>query len=981
MAIVFDDCFRALTGFEPLRWQCRLYERFAVGAVPAALDLPTGLGKTSVIAIWLIARALGAKVPRRLVYVVDRRAVVDQATEEAEQLHRQLAEHHGLEALAHKLGLHDRALPISTLRGLHVDNRAWLEDPTLPAIVIGTVDMVGSRLLFEGYGVTRRMRPYHAGLLGADTLLVLDEAHLVPPFEKLIEAITEGSAEFGPKEQADLAIVPPLRLLSLSATGRQRVGETFGLLDDDRQDEIVAKRLDAPKLLTLVAVAEERMLAEEMADRAWTAAGQGKVAVRCLVYCDHRKTAEAVKALLDKRIKAGPAPELFVGGRRVLERELAATTLRRLGFLAGSGVALDQPVFLVATSAAEVGVDLDADHMVCDVVAWERMVQRLGRVNRRGQGSATVTVVVSPPATATLEALATPIDKRNGTHRSLVARHGVMAACVALIEQHLVMAEAGCREASPAALRRVRLLALHDPAIHALVEAATTPAPLRPALSRALVDAWSMTSLKEHTGRPQVSPWLRGWVDELPQTTVVWRTHLPVREGAGNDEIERFFEAAPPHAIEMLETETFRVIEWLGKRANVAQGDSTTDETGAPAIAAAAGRAWAQAGSEAVMALVLNDKDEVERQLQLRHCTKAWDDKARTGDKLATLLAGAVLVVDARLGGLRDGLLAADCNETARTVDEGDTWWTAPLSGVAVAAKQSDLFAGTAPLSRLGTRRLAATVGSAPTVRFRVREVAAGVAPHSADATQATDAPQSSDAAQSADNWLAEGTRFVLARSAEGEVQRWLAVDKWRGDQASEEGRSTAKHAQLLHEHQAWAAAKARDLAQRVGLVGQHATMLAIAARLHDQGKQATRWQRAFAASREGSGVYAKTRTAPSQTLLGGYRHEFGSLPRAQADAQWLALPPDLQDLALHLIAAHHGHARPVIATDGCDDLPPSSPLLQARAGAVALRFLRLQKTWGPWGLAWWEALLRAADQQASRDNDLRKSGAATEPG
>ena len=66
--------------------------------------------------------------------------------------------------------MNNRPLPISTLRGQHIDNRDWLEDPASPAIIVGTVDMVGSRLLFEGYGTSRKMRPYHAGLLGADAL-------------------------------------------------------------------------------------------------------------------------------------------------------------------------------------------------------------------------------------------------------------------------------------------------------------------------------------------------------------------------------------------------------------------------------------------------------------------------------------------------------------------------------------------------------------------------------------------------------------------------------------------------------------------------------------------------------------------------------------------------------------------------------------------------------------------------------------------
>ena len=136
---------------------------------------------------------------------------------------------------------------------------------------------------------------------------------------------------------------------------------------------------------------------------------------------------------------------------------------------------------------------------------------------------------------------------------------------------------------------------------------------------------------------------------------------------------------------------------------------------------------------------------------------------------------------------------------------------------------------------------------------------------------------------------------------------------------------------------------------------------------MHDEGKKATRWQRAFNAPDVGK-VYAKTRGPIRHALLDGYRHEFGSLPRAEEDAGFKTLAPDLRDLVLHMIAAHHGRARPLIETTGCDDAPPS--VLEGRARDVALRFARLQKRWGPWGLAWWEALLRAADQQASRDND-----------
>jgi reverse gyrase len=63
---IFDLQFEVLSGFKPLDWQRRLFGRLVRGDLPSALDLPTGLGKTSAMAIWLIARAHGANLPRRL---------------------------------------------------------------------------------------------------------------------------------------------------------------------------------------------------------------------------------------------------------------------------------------------------------------------------------------------------------------------------------------------------------------------------------------------------------------------------------------------------------------------------------------------------------------------------------------------------------------------------------------------------------------------------------------------------------------------------------------------------------------------------------------------------------------------------------------------------------------------------------------------------------------------------------------------------
>lgn len=940
-------------GHTPFPWQSLLLQRLVDGRLPSALDIPTGLGKTAVMAVWLLARAAGAKIPRRLVYVVDRRAVVDQATTVAERLREFVEED---EAVKHALGL-ERPLPISTLRGQFTDNREWLEDPSVPAIVLGTVDMVGSRLLFSGYGVSRKMRPYQAGLLGADALIVLDEAHLVPPFERLIEQIARGIDADGRSLRPTGSfenVVPPSQFLSLSATGRDRPGEDVVRLSNaDHKHALVKKRLSARKRLTLRAEVTDKDLPGALASEAWALSKDGTSPVRIIVFCTSRDQAQKVQEDLRKR---APTPEsidteLFVGERRVFERDMAARWLRDRGFIAGSEGKPERATFVIATSAGEVGVDLDADHAVCDLVAWERMVQRFGRVNRRGHGDADVIVVPTSrddksnsavtqfsrwrawvraaEAGAVAGADSTDDERkddesededdsdkktsRKGPELKIeqrrLAEHALRLEAVRELIGDLRRAH-DAYDVSLDGILDLRVRAMDDPRLAERIERATTPAPLHPPLTRALIEAWSMTSLEDHAGRPEVAPWIRGWPeeDEKPRTTVVWRTYLPITDQGrllGKRDLETFRDAAAPHLAEQLESETSRVVEWLAKRVKLLEAPKPED--------AEVDRFARPLRNTDVVAVIFDASEGRSRIVSANDLSNR--DKH---DAIKRALQGATIMVDRRVGGLKSGLLADDGDEEVLDVTEAN---------LTEATTESQV-----------SRRI---------VPFQVRRID----------DETTGAPE---------GWRTEA-RIPIRTSDDGELE-WLSIESLVEQLAeSEEGRSGAKRNQRLVEHLEWAENAAKRIGQRLGLSDEHTKCLAVAARLHDEGKRAPCWQQAFRAPNDGKGPYAKTKTAPNLQILGGYRHELGSIPYAEADADVKSLPPELRELCLHIIAAHHGKARPLIPTTGAPE-PPTR--LIERARRIALRFTELDKQWGPWGLAWWEALLRAADQQASRLND-----------
>jgi CRISPR-associated endonuclease/helicase Cas3 len=127
------------------------------------------------------------------------------------------------------------------------------------------------------------------------------------------------------------------------------------------------------------------------------------------------------------------------------------------------------------------------------------------------------------------------------------------------------------------------------------------------------------------------------------------------------------------------------------------------------------------------------------------------------------------------------------------------------------------------------------------------------------------------------------------------------------------------------------------------------------AALMHDQGKRREVWQRAFGGNMDKP--IAKSKAPVNPRLLDGYRHELGSLVDAGTETD---------DVVLHLIASHHKAARPFFREGQLDrDNVTKSKEIALDA---ARRYAKLQRQFGPWGLAYLEAIFKRADALASDD-------------
>ncbi len=273
----FGEFFQRASGNPPYGYQ----ERIALAGLPAVVQAPTGCGKTGVVLAWLWRRLHGpdpAATPRRLIYALPQRSLVEQVAAEA-------ARWLGNLGLADEVALH------VVMGGEGASQRQWRVDMHRPAIVVGTVDSLVSKGLNRGYGIGRAVYPIDFALVTNGAHWVVDEIQLCPESTTTLRQLAGFARALGTAE--------PFGLTCMSATVSETLldtvdnpapdpAEVLRIEPDERTGEL-ALRLGARRTV-------RRLVAEpgDTGEIAESARGSHRPGTLTIVVMNTVKAAQAV---------------------------------------------------------------------------------------------------------------------------------------------------------------------------------------------------------------------------------------------------------------------------------------------------------------------------------------------------------------------------------------------------------------------------------------------------------------------------------------------------------------------------------------------------------------------------------------------------------------------------------------------------------------------------------------------------------------
>ncbi len=1022
-ADAFSRFFEAVHGYPPFPWQSRLAARVIVeGRWPGLLDLPTGTGKTSAIDVALFALARRPDVfPRRIVLVVDRRVVVDQAAEHAREIQKALNEAGNGPARAVAVALrqlfggedHEPPFTVSVLRGGMPSDEAWADSPDRPVVALSTVDQVGSRLLFRGYGVSPRMAPVHAGLLGNDTLFLLDEVQLSTAFAETLRALHRRWRPWHARKRG-AALPDRWAAVRMSATP---IGEDLGdepsfhLEADDREHPVLARRLGARKLASveMVRVSNEeadrsQQLAEAFAKAARTQVSGGAVAAAVVV--NRVDTARRIHRILHDDAKRLFDVVLLTGRMRPLDRIEALGNAANPSTLLGRIVAGrtrsegTRPLIVVATQCIEAGADFDFDALVTECASLDALRQRFGRIDRRGElGKTQSTILVRHDHVG--EEADDPIYGK-----ALAATWSWLQAKVHESGSELIDLGIAGFPAFP-----------EDSEEQASLCSAVVRAPV---LLPAHIDAWAQTNPRPEPD-PDVALWLHGPSRDLPDVRLVWRADLDeqlLNDRAGDDSLRPRAggrdHTVPPDEERRRKTLARKLLPQL-----VVCPPSSLESISVPLPAA---RAWlahqaAEPFGDIEGSREIDGDAPPQRQAGgsiSRLCVRLSRDGAEIIER-EDMRPGDTLVVPSSYGGIahrswdpeaRD--FVPDLGDWAQLVHRGrPVLRLVPevLAGAAARPVQ-DGEATTLPVALAWcSSRQARAVPSASTTddpdldpRAAIKAWIDSVRDAAGSKLQAVlRAIVPAGARARYRHVEIAGGRFALVGRRRVDPKAFLALpEDVAGEVLTEDDDSSSFTGEelTLRAHLRDVKEQARRFAVHLGLGEELASDLALAAGLHDVGKADRRFQQMLAggnevrlalqreplakSSGEARDIASRNRARERAGYPRGYRHELLSVAMLEGTPGVLGAAND-RDLVLHLVGSHHGWCRPFArAVDHGPHLDVEFDgdglLLRADAAhglarldsGIADRFFDLVDRYGWWGLAWLEAIVRLADHRAS---------------
>ena len=373
--------------------------------LPALVRVPTGLGKTAMVVLGWVWRRLHAKedtrkaTPRRLVYCLPMRVLVEQTREHAEAWIKNLVDKKCLR----------ESVPVHVLMGGE-DEADWDLYPEQEAIIIGTQDMLLSRALNRGYAASSARWPMQFGLLNTDCLWVFDEIQLMGPGLATTSQLEAFRHLLGTKDGHNCrsvwmsATMQPdwLKTVDFEPFLKDTTELTFHFekeISADGLHEKARKALeDRWNAKKPVACADAKM--GDASNVAKEVLNAHKKGTRTIVVVNTVKRACAIFDVMsqganpgkgERKKKAGSEEPRGVSGDALPELILLHSRFRpgdrkkAVDRMTANPDPNGPGTIVVSTQVIEAGVDVSATTLFTEIAPWASLVQRFGRCNRKGE--------------------------------------------------------------------------------------------------------------------------------------------------------------------------------------------------------------------------------------------------------------------------------------------------------------------------------------------------------------------------------------------------------------------------------------------------------------------------------------------------------------------------------------------------------------------------------------------------------------------